>query len=98
LSAPNGTITLNDTSASTPTPTADNGNETPTVHLSVTGNETATDNTVSSLVTAMGEITTIATPDKKNDDDDEEKKKSKEGGEQKKEDKKTDDDAKKYCN
>jgi hypothetical protein len=82
LSAPNGTITL-----------SDNLNGPAAGDLSVVGNNTATDNTVSSLITAMGEITSVNA----SDDEEERKKKSKEGGEQKTDDKKMDDD-KKYCN
>ena len=79
LSAPNGTVTLNA--------------GTSTVDLSVVGNNAATDNTVSSLITAMGAITS----DESGDDEDARKKKNKEGGEQKTDEKKMDDD-KKYCN
>jgi hypothetical protein len=80
LSAPNGTVTLN-------------GASTGTDNLATVGNNTATDNTLSSLITAMGTITS----DESGDDEDELKKKNKEGGDQKTDEKKLDDD-KKYCN
>ncbi|MCX5831764.1 MAG: hypothetical protein NT140_07760, partial [Deltaproteobacteria bacterium] len=80
LSAPYGTITLNSVSTGTDA-------------LAVVGNNTATDYTVSSLLTAMGLITS----DESGDDEDQRKKKNKEGGDQKTDEKKMDDD-KKYCN
>jgi hypothetical protein len=80
LSARNGTIMLTDK----------DGLHRP----SAGGNETATGNTVSSLMTAMGKIVS----DEKGDDENELKKKTREGGEQTTDDKKTDDDVKKYCN
>jgi hypothetical protein len=78
LKAPHGTITLDGIIAG---------------GGAASGNETATDKTVSSLLTAIGKITA----DDKGDDEDERKKKSIEGVEQKTDDKKTDD-VKKYCN
>jgi len=61
--------------------------------LDVAGNETATGKTVSSLMTALGKITS----DEKGEDD-ERKKKTREGGEQTTDDKKTDASTKNYCN
>ncbi|MDP2268801.1 MAG: YDG domain-containing protein, partial [Deltaproteobacteria bacterium] len=81
LSAPNGTITLN-------------GGPAVSNNAAVIGNQTATDNTVSSLITAMGTIESTA----KDEDDNELEKKTTEGGEQTTDDKRTDDDVTKYCN
>ncbi len=82
LSAPNGTITLN------------GGTFFFTDNLAVAGNVTATDSTVSSLMSALEKITS----DEKGDDENERKKKTREGGQQTTDDKKTDDNAKNFCN
>ncbi len=91
LSAPNGTITQASGLNGPPAPT---GNLDVIVNLAVTGNETATDNTVSSLLTAMGNIASEET----DDDEDELRKKIREGREQTTDDKKKDESFKKYCN
>ena len=82
LNAPNGTITM-----------TEGLNGTQTGNLEITGNEEATNSTVSSLMTAMGRITS----EENGDDDDERKKKSQEGRQQSGDDGKTDE-GKNYCN
>ncbi len=89
MSAPHGTITLADGLNGTSTDNL----AAVTDSLAFTGNETAINNTISSLMTDMGTITS----DEKGDDENELKKKTKEGGKQTTDDKKTDD-GKKYCN
>jgi hypothetical protein len=83
LSAPFGTITMTEGLNGAP----------PTNNLAVTGNETATNSTVSSLMTAMGKITS----DENGDDENELKKKSGGSGQQSTDEKKTDE-SKNYCN
>jgi hypothetical protein len=82
LNAPFGTITMRE-----------GLNAPPTSSLAVTGNETATNSTVSSLMTAMGKITS----DENGDDENELKKKSGGSGQQSTEERKADE-AKNYCN
>jgi filamentous hemagglutinin family protein len=91
LSAPNGTITRASGLNGTPSLVIDNSSVID--NLTDIGNDAANNNTVSSLMTAMGNITS----EEEGNDEDELKKKIRESGEQTTDDKKTED-VKKFCN